>query len=323
MKTMKLFLVFCIAVFIIAGCKKDEPVIPDEILPTISTNPSCDTEVSYGDTITFNWEMKGNLKNPIVSINGNFISNKTVGEYSLKVTGTIYFVAYCESLNGDQVPKKITITAKNIPPPPILPTGTLNASPSIILKDGSSTLTWEYHHGDSATIVSVPAGLPLRGIDSTGSRIVTPQETTIYTLTVYNKNGKITLGVTITVNQPIVPTNTDLLLLDRWYIDSIWIRENENDPWVLNYIGSSDTWKIYYIDGRINMYEIPNTLISCGIWSWSTNEKYILHGNEEFQKEEVQKLDSTVLFLVRKAACEPCINSFLFEKTKYSHLVKR
>ncbi|MDB5195415.1 MAG: hypothetical protein JWO84_599 [Parcubacteria group bacterium] len=91
-----------------------------------------------------------------------------------------------------------TITVTNPPPPPApAPTCVLEADPTSIAQGGSSTLRWGVTNATSVTL----AGSQTASIHS-GQLVVTPSQTTTYTLTARGNGGTVTCTATVTVIPP-------------------------------------------------------------------------------------------------------------------------
>lgn len=86
------------------------------------------------------------------------------------------------------------------PPPPAAPTASLTASPETIDKGQSSTLTWQT---TNATDISIDNGIG--AVQATGSRQVSPTESTTYTLTAKGDGGTQSATARVTVNAPPPP----------------------------------------------------------------------------------------------------------------------
>ena len=86
------------------------------------------------------------------------------------------------------------------PPPPPQPTATLTASPDSIDKGQSSTLTWQ---STNATEVSIDQGVGT--VQASGSKQVSPTDSTTYTLTAKGDGGTQTATARVTVNAPPPP----------------------------------------------------------------------------------------------------------------------
>jgi peptidoglycan-associated lipoprotein len=104
--------------------------------------------------------------------------------------------------------------AKVTPPPPpapapTAPTATLAANPNVIQQGQSSVLTWQTSNANEITI----AGLGT--LPPSGSRSITPSESTTYTLVAKGPGGTKEVSARVTVNAPIAkatpsPTDEDL-----------------------------------------------------------------------------------------------------------------
>ena len=84
------------------------------------------------------------------------------------------------------------------PPPPPSPAITFNASPTSVDKGQSATLTWSVMFADTVMLDG-------QMVDTAGSRTVTPNQTTTYTLTAIGKGGTVNSTATVTVVQPPPP----------------------------------------------------------------------------------------------------------------------
>jgi peptidoglycan-associated lipoprotein len=107
-------------------------------------------------------------------------------------------------------------TAKVVPPAPPAPqpapTATLAANPSTVQAGQSSTLTWQ---ADNATMIAI-AGLGT--VPVSGSREVTPSDSTTYTLTATGAGGSAAASARVTVTAPVaavVPSPSDEDLFAR------------------------------------------------------------------------------------------------------------
>ena len=85
-------------------------------------------------------------------------------------------------------------TDKESPPPVV----TLSATPESIEASSSSTLAWSCLNADACTIQP-----DLGAVDAAGSVVVSPAETTTYTLTASGDGGTASAGTTIVVIHPL------------------------------------------------------------------------------------------------------------------------
>jgi peptidoglycan-associated lipoprotein len=86
------------------------------------------------------------------------------------------------------------------PPPPPQPTASLTASPDTVDKGQSSTLTWQTAN---ATDVSIDQGVGT--VPASGTKQVSPTDSTTYTLTAKGDGGTQTATARVTVNAPAPP----------------------------------------------------------------------------------------------------------------------
>jgi hypothetical protein len=92
--------------------------------------------------------------------------------------------------NGATINSSVTVVVDEAP---IIESFT--ASPLTIVPGGSSNLEWNVAGADSVTIEPSPGA-----VDSLGTAVVTPAETTTYTLSAANRNGTTTMEVTLVVD---------------------------------------------------------------------------------------------------------------------------
>lgn len=95
--------------------------------------------------------------------------------------------------------KKVASPPTPPPPPPPAPTVSLTASPSVIERGQSSTLTWETQNATDISIDSIGS------VAASGSHTVTPGESATYRLVAKGPGGSDTASARITVNAPPPP----------------------------------------------------------------------------------------------------------------------
>ncbi|MES2220893.1 MAG: alkaline phosphatase family protein [Acidobacteriota bacterium] len=114
----------------------------------------------------------------------------------------------------------VTATA-NVTVQQIMPTARLTASPSTITAGQTSTLTWST---TGATTVSINQGIGV--VSASGSTVVSPTDTTLYTLTATGIGGTATASTTVTVgrsgttNSPI--THLIILMMQNHTLDNLF-----------------------------------------------------------------------------------------------------
>lgn len=107
--------------------------------------------------------------------------------------------------------------AKVTPPPPpaqapAAPTATLAANPSVIQQGQGTVLAWQTNNASEITIAG------LGSVSSSGSRSITPTESTTYTLVAKGPGGTKDVSARVTVNAPIAkatPSPTDEELFSK------------------------------------------------------------------------------------------------------------
>ena len=125
----------------------------------------------------------------------------------LKVFGLLVTLAVVLSLAGCN--KKVAKATPPTPPTPPAPTATLAANPSVIQQGQSTTLTWQTTNANDITIPG------LGTLSPSGSRTVTPSESTTYTLLAKGSGGTKDASARVTVNARIAnaapsPADEDL-----------------------------------------------------------------------------------------------------------------
>jgi peptidoglycan-associated lipoprotein len=107
--------------------------------------------------------------------------------------------------------------AKVTPPPPpaaapVAPTATLAANPNVIQQGQSTVLTWQTSNANEIAIAGLGTQSP------SGSRSITPSESTTYTLVAKGPGGTKDVSARVTVNAPIAkatPSPTDEELFSK------------------------------------------------------------------------------------------------------------
>jgi peptidoglycan-associated lipoprotein len=95
------------------------------------------------------------------------------------------------------------------PPQPAAPTATLAANPAVVQQGQSTTLTWQTSNANEITIDG------LGTVPASGSKSITPNTSTTYTLTAKGPGGSQDASARVTVNQQVAqaapsPSDEDL-----------------------------------------------------------------------------------------------------------------
>ncbi|MGB8478746.1 MAG: alkaline phosphatase family protein [Acidobacteriaceae bacterium] len=185
---------------------------------TVHANPptakltAAPTTIFVGNSATLTWSTTNatsvSIDNGIgtVAASGSTtVSPTTTTTYTLTATG-----------DGGTVTATATVTVQEL-----MPTAKLTASPSTITAGQTSTLTWTT---TNATTVSIDQGIG--AVSSSGTTVVSPTNTTQYTLTATGSGGTATASTTVTVqtigvtNSPI--THLIILMMQNHSLDNLF-----------------------------------------------------------------------------------------------------
>jgi peptidoglycan-associated lipoprotein len=95
--------------------------------------------------------------------------------------------------------KKVAPPPPTPPPPPPAPTASLSANPNTVDKGQATTLTWQTTNATDVSIDGIGA------VEASGSRPVTPADSTTYRLTAKGAGGTQEATARVTVNAPPPP----------------------------------------------------------------------------------------------------------------------
>ncbi len=123
----------------------------------------------------------------------------------LAIVGATLLTAGCAKKAAKAVPP--------VPPPsPAAPTASLAANPAVIQQGQPTTLTWQTSNANDITIEG------LGTLSASGSRTVTPNSSTTYSLTAKGPGGSADASARVTVNAPVAkasgPSEADLFARD-------------------------------------------------------------------------------------------------------------
>ena len=155
--------------------------------PTISGYTANPSTITKGQSTTLSWSSTGGTSATIdngvgtVATSGTKVVYPTqTTTYTLTVTGA-----------GGSATRSVTVTV-NAAAPTI---SGFTANPSTITKGQSTTLSWSSTGGTSATIDN-----GVGAVATTGTKVVSPTQTTTYTLVVTGPGGSTNRNVTVTVS---------------------------------------------------------------------------------------------------------------------------
>jgi peptidoglycan-associated lipoprotein len=127
-----------------------------------------------------------------------------------KLKVSTFLLAVVALLSSAGCNKKVAkATPPTPPPPPSAPTATLAASPNVIQRGQTTVLSWQTSNSTDITIAGLGA------VPASGSRSVTPDTSTTYTLEAKGPGGTQDASARVTVNPRTVsatpsPTDADL-----------------------------------------------------------------------------------------------------------------
>ena len=212
------------------------------VVPPEDSETSCDiwtddSHVEAGDTVRISWSSEGN--DPWIDGHGD-VNND--GFFDVQVWNDRTFTLHVYSNFGEEEECSVTVYVDDVPPPPQEdePYCDIWASDTTIKDYESTTLTWVSANASSAGLSSI-GSVPVNG-----SRIVSPDHTTTYTLTVHNSSGSDQCQITIVVEEDTEDAPTcDIWASDtsisQWQSTTLtWVSDNA-DSASLQSIGSVST----------------------------------------------------------------------------------
>ncbi len=153
--------------------------------PTIESFTATPSPLTRGQSATLAWNVTGADR---VSISG--LGDVTGNSVSVSPTESTSYTLTATNAGGS-VSHTVSLVVRA--PAPVI--HSFNATPAIIERGASTTLSWSVENGE---VISI-AGL---GVVSGTSVAVSPASTTSYTLTVSNESGSVSATTQVTVNVP-------------------------------------------------------------------------------------------------------------------------
>lgn len=168
--------------------------------PTITSFTSSVPSVPSGNPVTLSWNTSAATS---VSISpGNFTSNSGSGSTTFSPTqSTTYTLTATNS--GGSTTATVTVSVTGALPR----INSFNALPTGITVGGDATLSWNITGADSVSINNGPGN---QSSTASGQVTVSPNQTTVYTLTASNTNGTVSTTTVLSVT-PVYPSGTAVL----------------------------------------------------------------------------------------------------------------
>ena len=188
----------------LASRPNDHKSEAEEYLTKMSTPPTAAltadaTTVDKGKSVTLSWSSKNatelDLEPGLGKVPAEGSKSVTLQEsttYTLTATGP-----------GGTKSASASVSVKSAPPPPPPPspvTATLTANPTNVEKGKSTTLSWS---SKNATELDLEPGVGK--VPAEGSKSVTPQDSTTYTLTATGPGGKQNISANVSVSAQVPP----------------------------------------------------------------------------------------------------------------------
>ena len=111
-------------------------------------------------------------------------------------------------LTGACAKKRVAQVPPTPPPPPAAPTVALSVTPDVVTAGQPATLTWNTTHATNVTITG------LGTVTATGTKQVSPADSTTYELVATGLGGERSTSARVTVNQPMAKVDNGTNLQD-------------------------------------------------------------------------------------------------------------
>ncbi len=166
--------------------------------PTVNSFAASSSAIVAGGSATLSWDVSGAETVTIDNCEGPFDAASGTKQVSPQATTTYTLTA---TNQAGATTASVTLTVSSPIEKPAV--NSFAASPSAIVAGGSATLSWDVSGAETVTIDNCDGPFDAES----GTRQVSPQATTTYTLTATNQAGATTARVTLTLLSPIeIPT---------------------------------------------------------------------------------------------------------------------
>jgi hypothetical protein len=178
------------------SCTAPVTVATPTPLPTCDSFTAAPTSIVRGHSSILTW---ATTNATVVSINNGVGSVEVDGTYTVTPNNTTTYTLTA-TRDSKTVMCTKTVTVTDVPTPTC---DSFTASPTIIDRGQSSTLTWNTTNASSTSINNAVGGVAVDGSVS-----VAPIQSTTYTLTAVGAGGTVSCPVIVTVRQPQESTFT-------------------------------------------------------------------------------------------------------------------
>ncbi len=161
------------------------------VVAQFTANPQ---QIQQGASSQLSWDVRGAIR---IRIDPNIGSVPAFGSVVVQPATTTTYVLTAES-DCCAINRTATVTVAQFPPPSLLPiVEVFNISPNSIYKGSSAVISWQVSGADQVTI-----NQGIGQVAASGTMTVTPQTSTIYTLTASNQFGYRSVSIGIVVFEP-------------------------------------------------------------------------------------------------------------------------
>ena len=230
------FILFGALVLLLSACTQVRlPGAPPEI-KAFTADPLA---LTVGEESVLSWEVEGA---DTVTLDGETVD--ATGTMTVAPEADTTYTLVAVNRRGE-TEAEVTIGVRQVDDPPLI--AVFSADPDTIAPGESSTLSWHVAGADTISITPDINAVPPS--QAAGSRSVSPETTTRYTLTASNANGVVTEDVTVTVKTPGVEDGLPVIASFSASPEGInagesstlsWFVENATDISISPAIGSVD-----------------------------------------------------------------------------------
>jgi len=180
--------VFFSILLLIPGCSSTPttPSPPATNKPVINSFSASPETIDLGSASTLSWSVS-NAQNVVIDQGIGTVDS--TGSIAVSPNATVTYTLTASNANG-AVSKSCLVTVNQ---PPVI--NGFAATPNVITLESSSTLSWDVSNAVTRTIDP-----GIGQVSATGSTIVSPNSTTVYTLTAVNGSFTVTATCMITVD---------------------------------------------------------------------------------------------------------------------------
>jgi hypothetical protein len=178
----------------VIGAHPTPPSAPTPVLPVINSFAASPSSISAGGSSTLSWTVTG-AKTVSIDQGVGYVTFTTGTKTVSPKSTTIYRLTATNDTGSSSATAQVTVAGGSSAASTDLPViEYFTASPAVINRGSSSTLSW---NASNATSVTIDNGIG--SVASSGSIVTSPSATTNYTLQATNRAGWVSQTVKLTV----------------------------------------------------------------------------------------------------------------------------